>query len=734
MRVLIADDHTILRQGLLKIIEGKPSIEVVAETGDGEEALELILSLKPDVAVLDINMPGKSGLEIVKACGDTGVATEFIILTMYKEQEYFDEALDSGVKGYILKENASSDLLDCIASVAAGKPYVSPILSEYLIHSDGRRRRAQEELPLLQRLTEMERKVLKLIAQNKTSKEIAGELFISYRTVQNHRNNICTKLNLKGYNKLLQFALEHRSLLEESGEAVSEGAGAQNPEARTSADNRRMWRAMVAAVLLALMITAGWLYFELRSAGDAGSPMPVTDVDRNRIAVLPFVNIGPEPDDDFLTDGLTEEIISRLSRINQLRVIARTSVMKYKNTLTSVDKIGEELQVGTVLEGSVRQVGNRLRVTAQLIDAQTQEHLWSRDYDRNLQDMLAVQSDIANHVADALKVELLGVRHDTSTVNPQSYISYLKGRYFLNQRDRAGFDKARRYFQQVIDREPDYALAYAGLADTYILLCNYGFMTPQQGFPKAKAAASKALQIDPDLAEAHNSLGTIHLLYDWDWQAAEAEFRLALWLNPSYATAHQIYGLFLVLMGREAEAIESVRHAVRLDPLSPVVNAVLGRVHYHAGQYDLAVKQLGKSIELNPRFWLAYSFLGEVYLEINQGEEAVAALEKAVTLSQDDPFALARLGYALAAIGQKTQARDILAQLREHEAQGTRLSYQIALLHAALGETATCFDWLQKAYEQRHDFMPDLKVDPKWQGLRSDPRFTALLEKMELAD
>jgi len=408
--------------------------------------------------------------------------------------------------------------------------------------------------------------------------------------------------------------------------------------------------------------------------------------------------------------------------------------MKYKDTVQSVERIGQELRVGTVLEGSVRQVGSRLRVTAQLIDTRSQEHLWSRDYDRNLQDILAVQSDIANHVADALKVELLAGRHDTSRVNPQNYIRYLKGRYFLNQRDEAGFNKARDYFQEVIDRDADYALAYAGLADTYILLCNYGFMTPQEGFPKAKAAAMRALEIDSDLAEAHNSLGTIHLLYDWDWSAAEAEFKLALWLKPSYATAHQIYGLFLVLMGREAEAIESLQQAVRLDPLSLVSNAVLGRVYYHARDYDLAEKQLRKTLELDSEFWLAHSFLGEVYLQKNGSEDAIATLERAVELSGGNPFALAKLGYACAVGDRENRAREILQQLEELEREGIRLSYQIALIHAGLGETDACFVWLQKAYEQRHDFMSDLKVDPKWDPVRSDPRFAMLLKKMNLTN
>ncbi len=213
MNLIIADDHTILRQGLLKIIAGEPSIDIIGDTGDGNEALAMILSQEPDVAVLDISMPGKSGLEIVKACRDADLTTEFIILTMYKEEEYFNEALDCGVKGYILKENASSDLLNCIASVAAGRYYVSPILSEYLINRDLGRKKLKEDVPALERLTEMERKVLKLIAQNKTSKEIAAELFVSHRTIQNHRTNICNKLELRGHNKLLQFALENKSQL-----------------------------------------------------------------------------------------------------------------------------------------------------------------------------------------------------------------------------------------------------------------------------------------------------------------------------------------------------------------------------------------------------------------------------------------------------------------------------------------------------------------------------------------
>jgi len=304
MNILIADDHTILRQGLRKIIEGQPEFDVVGEAGDGDEALQLLRSLKPDVAVLDINMPGKSGLDIVKECRAAALPTEFIILTMYKEQEYFDEALDSGVKGYILKENASSDLLNCISAVADGKHYVSPILSEYLMNRDARRTKLQEKIPGLSDLTEMERKVLKLIAQNKTSKEIAGELFISHRTVQNHRTNISNKLDLKGYNKLLQFALEHKSDLLTDDAPVPDRRASELPESSTPPGSRPMWVVGVVAVLLVLIAISAWFFFEMQDTDDTEVSMQGTTFDRTRIAVLPFVNIGSEPRDDFLTDGL----------------------------------------------------------------------------------------------------------------------------------------------------------------------------------------------------------------------------------------------------------------------------------------------------------------------------------------------------------------------------------------------------------------------------------------------
>ncbi|MCI0697473.1 protein kinase [candidate division KSB1 bacterium] len=417
--------------------------------------------------------------------------------------------------------------------------------------------------------------------------------------------------------------------------------------------------------LLVLLFGIGlhlWLNTEEKK--EAVSP------DKYRIAVLPLANISPDPQDEYFVDGMTEELISTLLRIDGLRVIARTSVMRYKvGGNKDVAEIGRELKVGTVLEGSVRKSANKLRITAQLIDVQTQEHLWSRNYDRVLQDVFAIQSDIAQQVAEALKVRLLtgekGEIEKKATENLEAYTLYLKGRYFWNKRTEADINKAILHFEQAIKIDSTYALAYSGLADSYSLLANRGSLSSKEACPRAKAAAIKAVEIDDTLAEAHTSLGFVRMAYDWDWLVAEKEFKRAIDLNPSYAIAHQMYARYLSGMGRHDEAIAEIKRAEELDPLSLPISAGVGQTFLKARRYDQAIEQLRKTQEMDPNFAQAHYFLGGAYLNKEMNEQAIAELQKAITLSADSLSVGAALVQAYAKLGKRNEAQKRLDEVIE---------------------------------------------------------------------
>jgi class 3 adenylate cyclase/TolB-like protein len=339
-------------------------------------------------------------------------------------------------------------------------------------------------------------------------------------------------------------------------------------------------------------------------------------LDKKRIAVLPFLNISPDPNDAYFADGLTEELIARLSTISGLKVIARTSVMRFRGTTKSVGEIGKELKSGTVLEGSVRKAANRLRVTAQLIDATTEEHLWVQNYDRQLEDVFAIQTEVAQNVSDNLQTQLLSEERQHIEKKPTgdigAYTFYLKGRYYWNERSRDALEKAIKYFEEAIRMDSRFALAYAGLADSYIVLVDHGHLPPSEGFPKAKEAARKALELDETLAEAHTSLGSV-LSREWDWRGAEEEFAKALGSNPNYATAHHWYSIHLLEVGRVDEAIRELKMAEELDPLSPMVHSYGSLVYIAARQYDIAMKELDKALELDPDFVPAHANRVDVY-------------------------------------------------------------------------------------------------------------------------
>ncbi len=459
---------------------------------------------------------------------------------------------------------------------------------------------------------------------------------------------------------------------------------------------------------------------------------------RHRIAVLPLANISADSRDEYFADGMTEELISTLSKIAGLRVIARTSIIRYKGTAKPIVEIGRELDVGTILEGSVRKSGNRIRITAQLVDVSNEEHLWSQNYERELEDVFAIQNDIAQRIARALKVQIarrekLGIEKK-ATGDPQAHSLYLKGRYHLNTRTEDGFKRAIDHFDQALKKDPTYALAYAGLAESYALLALFEFLPPGDAFPKARASAEKALGIDEKLAETHASLGQVRFQYDWDWSGAEREFRNAIELSPSYAPAHQYFADYLKAMGRFDEALAEMGKARELDPLSLAINTGVGHVLYLSRQYDRAIEQYHETVKMDPKFAQARLWFGRPYLQKGMFDEAIAELREAVKLTGGSTISLAVLGHAYASAGRKAEAKEILDRLMERHGKQYVPSYWIALIHMGLGDKGQAFSWLERAFQERSSWLVWAKVEPRFDVLRTDPRFKSLLSKMRLSE
>jgi adenylate cyclase len=459
-------------------------------------------------------------------------------------------------------------------------------------------------------------------------------------------------------------------------------------------------------------------------------------LDKKRIAVLPFLNISPDPNDAYFADGLTEELIARLSTISGFEVIARTSTMRFRGTGKGVSEIGKELKAGTVLEGSVRMAVNRLRVTAQLIDATTEKHVWVQNYDRQLEDVFAIQTEVAQNVSDALETQLLSEEREHIEKKPTgdigAYTLYLKGRYYWNERSRDALEKAIKYFEEAIRMDSRFALPYAGLADSYIVLADHGHLPPSEGFPKAKQAAKKALELDETLAEAHTSLGSV-LSREWNWRGTEEEYAKALGVNPNYATAHHWYSINFLDTGRVDEAIRELKMAEELDPLSPMVHSYGSLVYLAARQYDMAMKELDKALELDPNFVPAHGNRIDVYLAKSMFEEALAELEWVLPFIQPLSTAMkAEVGSYYARMGRIEEAKRILRECEEasaHERAEDVNPQALALIHLKLGDKDRAFEWLEKAFEA-HTITPFLvKIDPRFDGITSDPRFDELLKK-----
>ena len=474
-------------------------------------------------------------------------------------------------------------------------------------------------------------------------------------------------------------------------------------------------------------------------AGDAGEGRADGEppLVKNRLAVLPLANYGADPDDTYFADGMTEELISRLSRLNSLRVIARTSVMPYRDTTKSAARIGQELGVGTLLEGSVRKAGGQVRITVQLIDAGSQEHLWSGSYDAEASDVLGVQGTIAERVAEALDVHVRGRERrrldKKGTNHAGAYDHYLKGRHLLNKWEREPLEEARDHFQRALALDSTFAEAWAGLADVYVVFGYLSLLTPEEARTHGRAAAEHALALDEEVAEAHSALASILTDYFWDWEAAEHHFRRALELDPSYALAHQYFAECLRDQGRFDEALAEVRQAQALDPLSPYAVLVEGVILWLGRQYEDALTRLRHLLRVHGAYPPAHLFMGLVYLDTGQYEEALTALERGDP-SRSLPDAVAPRGMAYARMGRRAEAEAVLSELDALSAQCYVSPFLHALIFLDLGDHKRALSLIQQAYEDRSWFLRLLKVLPTLDPLRSDVRFQAMLEKVGLAE
>ncbi len=451
------------------------------------------------------------------------------------------------------------------------------------------------------------------------------------------------------------------------------------------------------------------------------------------LAVLPLENLSRDPEQEYFAEGLTEALITALAKIGELRVVSRTSAMRYKGVHKPLREIARELEADAIVEGTVLRAGRRVRITAQLIDAAKEAHLWAESYERDLRNVLALQSEVAQAIAREIRVKLTPVDQarfaHSHSVDPEAYEAYLQGRYHWNRRSGEAGGKAIQSFQTAIAKDPTYAEAYAGLADCLTGLSAWGFVPAEQGCGKAKGLAQKALELDHSSAEAHASLAFASM-YDYDFLTAEKEFERSIELNPRYAPAHEWFGLHLSVMGRYEEAYTELKRAIRLDPHSSIIHWILGQVYLFSHRYNQATDQFGKTIELDPNFAPAHGGLGWSYIYQALHEPAIAALQKGVELSQSAPTYVAVLGEAYAAAGRSDEALKIMEQLKELAKQRYVSPYFVSRIYAALGKKDDALGWLEIGYRERATNMIYLQIDPRLDDLRSDPRFQDLVRRM----
>jgi adenylate cyclase len=455
-----------------------------------------------------------------------------------------------------------------------------------------------------------------------------------------------------------------------------------------------------------------------------------------RVAALPLAILSSDHQDEYFADGLTEEIINTLSSIPELRVIARTSVMKYKQANKSAGEIGRELKVGTILEGSVRKAGSRVRITIQLIDVGSEAPIWAQKYDRELEDVFKIQTDIAERVADALKVQLL--RENRIQIEQKApedigaYVLYLRGRYYWSRRTKEDLEKAMGYFGEAIEKDPNYALAHAGMADCYTLMGRHLYLPRKEAYPKAKDYANRALELNDNLAEAHTALAAVQMIYDWDWNAAQEHFQHAIHLNPNYANAHYLHSVLLQTIGRLQESVRAAEKAQALDPLSPVIGMGLVQAYFFSEQYYKAISECHKYLEMNPREVVAQDFL--VHLKVRNGlfKEATEEARKLSEISDRKAETTAHFAYVSIASGKAEEGKKLFETAIEASKSGYSNPTIFITVHSILGDQDSAFRWAEEALKSGRISFPSLRLSPDLKKFRTDPRYNSLLAKVEL--
>jgi len=454
------------------------------------------------------------------------------------------------------------------------------------------------------------------------------------------------------------------------------------------------------------------------------------------LVVLPLENLTGDKEQDYFADGMTDDLTANLAKIRSLRVISRSTAMAYKGTRKPLSEIARELRVDAVVEGTVLRAGDRVRITAELVQVSTDHHLWADTYESPIGDVLALQNRVSSAIVDEIRINLSPEDKQrlakTPSVSPEAYEDYLKGRYYWNRRSGEGFTRAIGYFEDATRKDPQYALAYAGLADCYGIIgaTIYGTVPASEAAPKAKAAAIRALEIDPSLAEAETSLATAKFNYDWDWAGASEGFKRAIELDPKYATAYQRYSLYSIAMGRFDESFEQIKHARDLDPLSISINSSFGWRLYLARQYDRSIAQLRGTLDMDPTYEWAHLILGQAFEQKGQYNLALAELQKAVELSHNTPLMVSALAHAYALSGNQVEAQKLLAQLITASRKQYVSPYYIAVVYLGLRQNDVAMTWLDKAFADRSNGLVFAKVEPELDPLRSDPRFVALEHKL----
>jgi TolB-like protein/Flp pilus assembly protein TadD len=515
---------------------------------------------------------------------------------------------------------------------------------------------------------------------------------------------------------------------------------AATPTGASAGRSAAMRWAGIAAVILILGVIGVWVLRSKSSRKESTNAVvatsratPVASVPEKSIAVLPFENASGNADTEYLSDGIPEALINSLAELPQLKVTARSTAFRYKGKQIDPQGVGRELKVRTVLMGVIRQLGDRLNVQVDLVDAVTGAQLWGQEYERKLADVLAVKQTLVREVTEKLKLKLTGEQQQQltrrDTTNPEAYQSYLRGRYYWNKRTAESVKKAIDQFQQAADKDPKFALAYVGLADCYVILEDYVGTLASETYPKAEAFAQRALQLDSSLAEANASLGFVYTGL-WQWEKAEEEFKRSIKLDPNYATAPHWYALYLLNVGRIDEAMTEVKRAHELDPLSAVIWTSLTYVYFAKGDVNTAIAECKRVIDLDPSYPRAHEYLGLGYLKQGQYTEAMAELQRAVELSGRERRPLRDLGYGFAISGKHAEALAVFKELEGKYEKHEAIAQDLAAVSAGLGEKDQAFAWLEKDFEARSGLLAWIRWTPAFESLRSDPRFTDLVRRM----